>query len=163
MWLKCQRDKMQKSLWILWLPTKLDPTPCPLVPPVADVHRRGSWSGQAAPETHRCSRPILPLQERASPARLLAVLLDRSSRRRRPLQRSLLREVSACALSSAVHGGAPGARERPPVVFRDDAAIERALAKSKLVQDIVSGVDSSCWSGRSQRPLFIHFSTSRSQ
>lgn len=48
------------------------------------------------------------------------------------------------------------------MVFRDDAAIERALAKSKLVQDIVSGVDSSCWSGRSQRPLFIHFSTSRS-
>lgn len=50
---------MKKSLWILWLPIKLDPTPCPLVPPVADVHQRGSWwSGQAAPETHCCWRPI---------------------------------------------------------------------------------------------------------
>lgn len=154
---------MQKSLWILWLPTKLDPTPCPLVPPVADVHRRGelvwpSCTGDPPlPKTIQASSgarfPHPPLGGAAGPLipppTPTAVIPPRRSVR----LRTVLCGPWGCSWST----GAPSCG------LKGDAAMERVLAKSKLVQDTVGGVDSSCWSGRSQRPLFIHFPTSRSQ
>lgn len=52
LWLKRQKGKTQKSLWILWVPTRLGPTPCPLVlPSVADTRRRGQLAWLSCTKT----------------------------------------------------------------------------------------------------------------